>query len=266
MRSASEFAALELDPPSHLERSRPLVRILFVVVAVLALLAPGSASTAQTTAVSPTDSVLLTKVRQAGLWEMPSGMMAMQKGSPLVKEVGFAIMMDHGRLDVATRALSAKLNSPVPDQPSDEQRGWLLEEMNAAPGPAFDRVFANRLRAAHGQVFAILAQLRAGTRNDDVRAFATVGNQAVMRHMTMLESTGMVDYTALPEPAVSTTAAPAGAPLGLDTSQIAVVAALFLLVGGGLFYVLRQIKGNRNRGRTRTSSRPAGVRTGGSHG
>ncbi|GAB3142669.1 DUF4142 domain-containing protein [Amycolatopsis sp. NPDC004378] len=263
MLSASELAGLELTPPSPLERSRPLVRILFVLVAVLTLLAAVSpASIAQTTAVSPEDAVLLTKVRQAGLWEMPSGMMAMEKGSPKVQAVGFAIMMDHGRLDVATRALSQKLNSPVPDQPSDEQRGWLLEEMNAAPGPAFDRVFANRLRAAHGQVFAILAQLRAGTRNDDVRAFATVGNQAVMRHMTMLESTGVVDFDALPTPVVSTTAAPAGAALGLDTSQIAVVGALFLLVGGGLFYVLRQIKGNRGR----ATRRPATVRPGGSHG
>ena len=260
MLSASEFADVEFDPPSAAERRRPLFRILFVGAAVVALLAPGAKSTAQTTAVSDTDAVLLTKVRQAGLWEMPSGMMAMQKGTPKVQAIGFAIMMDHGRLDVATRALSQKLGSPVPDQPSDEQRGWLGEEMNAAPGPAFDRVFANRLRAAHGQVFAILAQLRAGTRNDDVRAFATVGNQAVLRHMTMLESSGVVDFDALPTPTVSTTAAPAGAQLGLDTSQMAVVAALFLLVGGGLFYVLRQIKSNRGR------ARAAAVRNGGSRG
>ncbi|MGW3994407.1 DUF4142 domain-containing protein [Amycolatopsis sp. NPDC004772] len=264
MRSASELAGFDHEPSSVFERSRPLVRILFVVALVLALLAPGSTSLAQSTAISDTDAVLLTKVRQAGLWEMPSGMMAMEKGSPIVQKVGFAIMMDHGRLDVATRALSQKLNSPVPDQPSDEQRGWLAEEMAASPGPEFDRVFANRLRAAHGAVFNVLAQLRAGTRNDDVRAFATVGNQAVMRHMTMLESTGMVDYTALPAPSVSTTAAPTGIQLGLDPSQIAVVGALFLLLGGGLFYVLRQVKSNRGRGRA--SSRPATARTGGSHG
>jgi predicted outer membrane protein len=264
MRSASELAGFDFEPPSVLERSRPLVRILFVVALVLALLAPGSASLAQTNAISDTDAVLLTKVRQAGLWEMPSGMMAMEKGSPIVQKVGFAIMMDHGRLDVATRALSQKLNSPVPDQPSEEQRGWLGEEMAASPGPEFDRVFANRLRAAHGAVFNVLAQLRAGTRNDDVRAFATVGNQAVMRHMTMLESTGMVDYTALPAPSVSTTAAPTGIQLGLDPSQIAVVGALFLLLGGGLFYVLRQVKSNRSR--ARATARPATARAGGGRG
>jgi predicted outer membrane protein len=263
MRSASELAGFDFEPLSVLERSRPLVRILFVAALVLALLAPGSASLAQTNAISDTDALLLTKVRQAGLWEMPSGMMAMEKGSPIVQKVGFAIMMDHGRLDVATRALSQKLNSPVPDQPSEEQRGWLGEEMAASPGPEFDRVFANRLRAAHGAVFNVLAQLRAGTRNDDVRAFATVGNQAVMRHMTMLESTGMVDYTALPAPSVSTTAAPTGIQLGLDPSQIAVVGALFLLLGGGLFYTLRQVKSNRSRAR---AARPATARAGGGRG
>jgi hypothetical protein len=82
--------------------------------------------------------------------------------------------------------------------------------------------------------------------------------------MTMLESTGVVDFDALPTPSVSTTAAPAGAALGLDTSQLAVVAALFLLVGGGLVFVLRQIKGNR--GRARATRHPATARTGGSHG
>jgi hypothetical protein len=80
----------------------------------------------------------------------------------------------------------------------------------------------------------------------------------------MLESTGMVDFTALPAPVVSTTAAPTGIQLGLDTSQIVVVGALFLLVGGGLFYALRQIKSNR--GRARATSRPATARAGGGRG
>lgn len=57
---------------------------------------------------------------------------------------------------------------------------------------------------------------------------------------------------------------PPRALLGLDTSQLTVVVALFLLLGGGLFYVLRQVKGNR--GRARTAARAATVRTGGSHG
>lgn len=261
MLSASELDTL----PVPRERFRTAARILVVLAAVAALLAPGAESTAQqqSTAVPATDAVLLVKVRQAGLWEMPAGMMAIQKGSSqVVKDVGFALMVDHGRLDVFTRQLAQAMGVALPALPSDEQQGW-LREMQAASGPTFDSIFANRLRAAHGAVLAVLAQVRAGTRDERIRAFATTGNQAVLRHITLLESTGMVDYTGLPEANVSTTAAPTGAQLGLDTSQIAVVATLFLLVGGGLFYVLRQIKSNRGRAR---AVRPAAVRTGGSRG
>lgn len=264
MLSVSELPSFELEE----ERQggfRLLARVAFVLMVIVALLQPGAPSLAQTGgAVPSSDATLLVKVRQAGLWEMPSGIMAMQKGTTqTVKDVGFALMVDHGRLDKMTRDLAQTLGVALPEQPSDEQRGWLGEEMNAT-GKNFDRIFANRLRAAHGAVYLVLAQLRSGTRNDQVRAFATTGNQAVTRHMTLLESTGLVDYDSLPEPVVSATAAPAGQPLGLDPSQIAVVAALFVVVGGGLFYVLRQIKSNR--GRTRVTARPATVRTGGGRG
>lgn len=137
-------------------------------------------------------------------------MMAMQKGTTQqVKDVGFALMVDHGRLDKFTRDLAQQMGLALPDQPSDEQRGWLGEEM-AATGQNFDRIFANRLRAAHGAVLNVISQVRTGTRDNTIRAYATTANQAVMRHITLLESTGMVDYDSLPEPVVSATSAPAG--------------------------------------------------------
>jgi len=264
MLSGSELPSFELEEDGR-DRLRLLARIAFVLMAIVALLQPAAPSLAQTGGNVPSsDATLLVKVRQAGLWEMPSGIMAMQKGTTqAVKDVGFAIMIDHGRLDKMTRDLAQGMGVALPEQPSDEQRGWLGEEMNAT-GQNFDRIFANRLRAAHGSVLNVLAQLRSGTRDERVRAFAVTGNQAVMRHMALLESTGMVDYDSLPEAVVSATSAPAGAPLGLDPSQIAVVAALFVVVGGGMFFVLRQIKSNR--GRTRVTARPATVRTGGSRG
>ncbi len=265
MLSVSELPSFELEEDRR-HRFRLLARVAFVLMAIVALLQPAAPSLAQTTggAISSSDGILLVKVRQAGLWEMPSGMMAMQKGSTqAVKDVGFALMIDHGRLDKMTRDLAQTLGVALPDQPSDEQRGWLGEEMNAT-GKNFDRIFANRLRGAHGAVLNVLAQLRSGTRSDQVRAFAVTGNQAVMRHMALLESTGMVDYDSLPEAVVSATSAPAGQPLSLDPSQIAVVAVLFVVLGGGLFYVLRQVKSNR--GRPRVSARPATARAGSGRG
>ncbi|MGO4431485.1 hypothetical protein AB4Z54_75030, partial [Streptomyces sp. MCAF7] len=61
----------------------------------------------------------------------------------------------------------------------------------------FQRVFANRLRAAHGKVFGLVAQVRAQSENSMVRSLATRANAVVLDHITVLEDTGLVDFEAL---------------------------------------------------------------------
>jgi predicted outer membrane protein len=155
----------------------------------------------------PADREVLIRVRLAGLWEAPAGQMAQDRaGNPKVKEVGHHIATEHIALDERVRALAASLGVPLPGLPSAEQQVW-LDEMSAAQGNEFDRIFADRLRVAHGKVFGFISTVRAGTRNDEIREFAQSGVTIVMRHMTLLESTGMVDYEALP-----TAAPPAAGP------------------------------------------------------
>jgi hypothetical protein len=84
-------------------------------------------------------------------------------------------------------------------QASPEQRAW-LSELERAAGNEFDLAYVDRLRAADGNAFALIASVRAGTRNSVVRDFAERASAAVMRHMALLESTGLVDYAALPAP------------------------------------------------------------------
>jgi putative membrane protein len=157
----------------------------------------------------PADRDLLVKVRLAGLWEAPAGQMAQTKAkSERVKEVGHHLATDHIALDEQVRTTAAKLKVELPDQPNADQQGW-LKEMSGSEGAEFDQIFADRLRAAHGKVFAVIAQVRAGTRNDVIRAFAQVGNAVVMKHMTLLESTGLVNFEGLPTPPAPAVAAPA---------------------------------------------------------
>jgi predicted outer membrane protein len=153
---------------------------------------------------SPADSDFLVRVRQAGLWEMPAGQMAQtQAESNTVKTVGATLQADHHLLDDQVRKLAAQLNVTLPAEPNKDQQGWLAE-MSGQYGTAFDRTFANRLRAAHGKVFTVVAAVRAGTRNDLIRGFAQTAVEVVMKHMTLLESTGNVDYNALPPPSTTT--------------------------------------------------------------
>ena len=149
---------------------------------------------------SPADTDFLVRVRQAGLWEMPAGEMAQtQAESNTVKTVGATLKADHHLLDDQVRKLAGQLSVTLPAEPNKDQQGWLAE-MRVQYGSAFDQTFANRLRAAHGKVFTVVSGVRAGTRNDLIRGFAQTAVEVVMKHMTLLESIGNVDYNALPPP------------------------------------------------------------------
>lgn len=195
--------------------------------------------------ISGTDRELLSKVRLAGLWEMPSAMMAREKGqSTRVREIAMPILVDHGRLDAATMDLASRFGAEMPTEPSVLQQQW-LDEQRSASGTEFDRVFANRLRLAHGKVLTYIANVRAGSRNETIRAFATAGNKAVMGHITMLESTGMVDYETLPAPVLDASATSAGAALDIEATDVFLIVVLAAFVGGATVLLLWLIRGRR---------------------
>jgi putative membrane protein len=151
-----------------------------------------------------TDKVFLQKVRQAGMWERPAGQEAQRKGvSARTREVGKLIDFDHANLDADVSGIAERLNVTLPNQPTPEQQMW-LGELNKASGQAYDDAFAQLLRNAHGAVFQLIANIRANSRNDLVRAFAAHANNVVHRHMQLLESTGHVHYDQLPKAKAST--------------------------------------------------------------
>jgi predicted outer membrane protein len=156
----------------------------------------------------PADRDLLSKVRLAGLWEMPTGQEMQQRAdSERVREVGRLIAKEHAELDRIVRDAASKLDVALPNQPSQEQQGWMAE-ISASSGTDYDKVAINRLRAAHGKVLPIISQVRSGTRNDVVRKLAVTAAEFVNRHHMYLESSGLVDFSALPEPPHASSAGP----------------------------------------------------------
>ncbi|MFF4406240.1 DUF4142 domain-containing protein [Streptomyces sp. NPDC001404] len=146
---------------------------------------------------SAADRDFVTRVRQAGLWEMPAGQQAVARGTTeAVRRAGEHLVEGHTTLDQHVRDVAGRLGLPLPSQPTAEQRGWLTR-LDAAQGDAYDREFANILRLAHGRVFALVGQVRAATRNSAVRELADDANATVLDHMKVLEDTGLVDFDAL---------------------------------------------------------------------
>ncbi|QDQ14271.1 DUF4142 domain-containing protein [Streptomyces spectabilis] len=162
---------------------------------------------------SATDREFLVKVRLAGLWELPAGQQAVERApTKAIKEAGDHLIVGHTDLDQRVRGIAAQLNVELPNQPSEQQQGW-LKELTEASGETYQRKFANLLRVAHGKVFGLIAQVRDSTRNSLVRQLASDANQTVLDHITMLEGTGFVDFDAIANGnAATATASPTGPP------------------------------------------------------
>ncbi|WP_433222753.1 DUF4142 domain-containing protein [Dactylosporangium sp. CS-047395] len=182
---------------------RRLLQALFVLLGAgfAALAAPAVALAGPNipTQLSNADLTLLNGVRTAGLWEMPAGQMAAERGAhPIVRQIGATIAQQHVKLDQDVVDAANQLGVTLPTQPTDQQTGWLNEMRGASSNQEFDQIFVARLRAAHGKIFPIIAAVRSGTRNEIVRKIAQEANTVVEGHLSMLESTDLVRYGELP--------------------------------------------------------------------
>jgi predicted outer membrane protein len=206
--------------------------------------APGTSGWTQTQwgPLGPADRDLLIKVRLAGLWEGPTGQQAEQMAtSAEVREVGRKLAEEHAQLDEEVRSVADQLGVPLPSGPNSQQMAWMAE-ISSKTGSDYDRTFVQRVREAHGLVLPVISEVRSGTQNDLVRQFADTATTFVTRHHSYLESTGLVDYAALPHHGPGLLGG------GTDMSDLLVPFLVFiaaLLAAVALFWGLR----NRTPGR-----------------
>ncbi|MEU4822502.1 DUF4142 domain-containing protein [Actinomadura sp. NPDC023710] len=160
----------------------------------------------------PADRDLVVRVRQAGLWEIPVGREAERRAARAATRRNLGeIARQHARLDELDRAIAAKLNVPLPNQPTPDQQSW-MSEITGKSGNDYDRTAVARLRMAHGQIYPAIAAVRGSTRNTLVRSFSEQCETFVRTHMRLLEGTGFVTGDMLPDPPQATGAPPPGDP------------------------------------------------------
>ncbi|MEV6489080.1 DUF4142 domain-containing protein [Actinoplanes sp. NPDC051633] len=216
-RARPEVHMTRLSVVSIGRRVAALTAALTAAALAALSLTPAPASGAPSpTQLNAADMTLLNGVRLAGLWEIPAGQMAADRGSlNRVRKIGAMIAEQHVRLDQLVVDAANKLGASIPSTPTAEQQGWLTE-MQKASGARFDQIFVDRLRAAHGKIFPVIGAVRASTRDPVIRKLADDANIFVMNHMKMLESTGIVRFEKL---------APAALPAAQDTSTLALAQA-----------------------------------------
>lgn len=143
---------------------------------------------------TPLDRDFIRKVRAAGLWELPAGRSAQERGTTKsVRIAGDHLVDGHTELDKRAIACSRAMDVSLPNQPTGSQQGY-LDDMDNATGRAFDQILVAHLRKQHGVVFGLVGMVRDQTRNSMVRSLATRANAIVLDHITVLEDTGLVDF------------------------------------------------------------------------
>ncbi|MGW5560449.1 DUF4142 domain-containing protein [Micromonospora sp. NPDC003944] len=220
-------------------RTQRAAMLLIAIIAGVGVL-PGVAVAAPAGGrqLNAADMTLLNGVRLAGLWEMPAGQMAAEKGqSAKVREIGAGIAGEHQRLDELVVEAANKLGATIPSEPTAQQKGWLTE-MKDASGARFDQIFVTRLRVAHGSILPVISAVRASTRDATVRKLCEDATEFVTHHMQMLESTGLVRWpelppAALPAPGQDGLLAAAGANAGPQPGVSSTVVWLVFLAALG---------------------------------
>jgi predicted outer membrane protein len=254
-----------------LRRIPRLLRISVVIAVLLAVSASvyqtwmyGNAGLATTQTafgpLTPQDRNLLIAVRGADLWEGPTSEQAQQMATAAeVKEVGAKLAAEHKELDIEVRRIADQLGVQLQAAPNATQMGW-MNQIAAQTGSDYDRTYVQVVRAAHGTVLPVINDVRVSTRNDLVRQFAETADAFVTRHCQYLESTGLVDYNALPTTQATVMAALTSGygPSGLIAPILVFVAVLLGVIA--LLAALRKKKGEAaksDRVTVAKSNRPA---------
>ncbi|URM93471.1 DUF4142 domain-containing protein [Actinomadura madurae] len=158
----------------------------------------------------PADRALIVSIRQAALWEIPVARDAQRRAARTATRRNLAeIARRHVRLDTLDRNVAARLNVPLPNQPTPDQQSW-MSEISGKSGNEYDRTAVARMRTAQGQTYAMIGAVRGSTRNTLMRTFAEQAEPFVRANLKLLEGTGFVTGDTLPDPPRVTDAPPPG--------------------------------------------------------
>ncbi|HLL33584.1 MAG TPA: DUF4142 domain-containing protein, partial [Streptomyces sp.] len=102
-------------------------------------------------------------------------------------------IVGHSRLDETCRRIAPELGITLPNQASPQQQQFVATAA-AENGRQFDSTAVTIMRVTHGQIFPVVAKVRANTRNSLVRELADQANDTVLDHITVLEKTGLVNH------------------------------------------------------------------------
>jgi putative membrane protein len=139
--------------------------------------------------VNPTDANgFATALAASDLFEIQSGKLAENRAvSAEVKAFGRQLVADHSQSSSQLKAAAAQATPAVTVMPAmDAEKQGMLDQLEAAKGADFDRLFIDQQTRAHQQALNLLQNYAGGGDQQPLRDFATKAGKVVEMHLDRL--------------------------------------------------------------------------------
>ncbi|MFD9702201.1 DUF4142 domain-containing protein [Lentzea sp. NPDC059081] len=195
--------------------------------------------------VEPSDRELLVLLAQHSLWQKPASRESSDRARDAkVRKVAGQLAAEHTQLSQAVADAARRLGVELPAEPTTEQRSW-ANAISSSSGDELDRMYANLSRAADGTLITQVAHSRTTTRNVAARTAAQTGLTLLLKHMQLLEGTGLVKSNSLQMtdvPAITRAQSNTSPPVqqegsGLNIAFLSGIAVLVVAAAGSLWLV-----------------------------
>jgi len=135
----------------------------------------------------PTDANgFATAVAASDLYEIESSRLAASKGvSTEVKELAGKLLTDHQKSTAELKAAASQVNVTVTPA-LDAEKQAMIDQLKAASGAEFDRLFIEQQKTAHRKALALLQSFASGGDAAPLKAFATKAAGVVEGHIEHL--------------------------------------------------------------------------------
>ncbi len=198
--------------------------------------------------IEPSDRELLVLLTQHSLWQKPASRESADRARDAkVRKVAGQLAAEHSQLVSAVTEAAGQLGVDLPTEPTTEQKSW-ANAISSSSGDELDRMYANLSRAADGSLIIQIARARATTKSVPTRVAAQTGLTLLLKHMLLLEGTGLVKSNSLlmtDIPAITQNKASSSPPPQPDDSptSIGFITGILVLVvaGAGTLWLVRAI-------------------------
>jgi hypothetical protein len=147
--------------------------------------------------IEPSDRELLVMLTQHSLWQKPASRESADRARDAkVRKVAGQLAAEQTQLAQAVAESARQLGVDLPAEPTTEQKSW-ANAISSSSGEELDRMYANLSRAADGSLIIQVAQARATTKSVPTRVAAQTGLTLLLKHMLLLEGTGLVKANSL---------------------------------------------------------------------